>query len=112
MKGSFMANLQLATGLMFSEGPACDLEGRMWVGEMAEGHKFVTRIADDGSPVRIFAPGGTPSGNAFAGNGNLWTTGGLDHTVLCTTLDGQVLLRISGPESGYFLLPNDMAVRP
>src|ERR1700709_1153169 len=104
-------NKTLGIGIVEGEGPVVMDDGSVWVVEMAQEKRCVTRVGLDGSVERRIEVGGRPNGMTIDGQGRLWVAEAREGVILCFDQQGALQQRIVHP-TDRFLWPNDLRFGP
>lgn len=104
-----MANSILVSDVRDPEGPVWGKDGSLYLVEMGEGRKCLSKVdLASGERREIAKTEFRPNGLAMDGNGRLWVAEAYEGALLCFNEDGALLKRIEGPEGAPFLWPNDL----
>lgn len=100
---------QVAAQLNFTEGPACDRQGRLYFTDVPKSR--ILRLEDDGTLTEFLAPSGRANGTMWNGAGELVACQ-MDGRVAVISSAGQVLrtLTETPPGGGRYNAPNDLVV--
>lgn len=100
---------KVAGDLNFTEGPACDRQGRLYFTDVPKSR--ILRLEDDGTLAEFLAPSGRANGTMWNGAGELVACQ-MEGRVVVISSAGELLrtLTESPPGGGRYNAPNDLVV--